>query len=79
VARAIGRPPPDYRTAIEAWLSAGGAHHTVLSSALGVEPLIDFAEIAGVELVLIDETSTAPGVRRELRWNEAYYDRARRP
>jgi L-arabinose isomerase len=79
VARAIWRPRPDYRTAIEAWLSAGGAHHTVLSTALGVEPLIDFAEIAGVELVLIDETSTAPGVRRELRWNEAYYDRARRP
>jgi len=79
VARAIWRPRPDYRTAVEAWLNAGGAHHTVLSRALGVEPLIDFAEIAGVELVLIDATSTAPGVRRELRWNEAYYDRARRP
>ena len=77
VARAIWRPRPDYRTAVEAWLRAGGAHHTVLTAALGPEPLIDLAEMAGVELLLIDETSTLPAIARELRWNQAYYHLAR--
>jgi len=77
VARAIWRPRPDYRTAVEAWLRAGGAHHTVLTAALGPEPLIDLAEMAGVELLLIDETSTLPAIGRELRWNQAYYHLAR--
>ena len=77
VARAIWRPRPDYRTAVEGWLRAGGAHHTVLTRALGPEPLIDLAEMVGVELVLIDEGSTLPALGRELRWNEAYYHLAR--
>ena len=77
VARAIWQPRPDYRTAVEAWLAAGGAHHTVLTRAVDAEPLVDFAEMAGVELVLIDETSTLPAVRRELKWNSAYYHLAR--
>ena len=62
VARAVWRPRPDFRTTVEAWLTAGGAHHTVLSRALDPEPLIDFAEMAGIELILIDETSTLRGV-----------------
>ena len=78
VARAIWRPRPDYRTAVEGWLRAGGAHHTVLTRALGPEPLIDLAEMVGVELLLIDEGSTLPAIPRELRWNEAYYHLARR-
>jgi L-arabinose isomerase len=77
VARAIWRPRPDYRTAVEGWLRAGGAHHTVLTRALGPEPLIDLAEMVGVELLLIDEGSTLPALHRELRWNEAYYHLAR--
>ena len=50
VARAVWRPRPDFRTTVEAWLTAGGAHHTVLSRALDPEPLVDFAEMAGIEL-----------------------------
>ncbi len=77
VARAVWKPRPDMRTAVEAWLAAGGAHHTVLSRALDAEPLTDFAEMAGIELLLIDETTTVPVFRRELRWNQAYHHLAR--
>jgi L-arabinose isomerase len=73
VARAVWQPRPDLRTAVEAWLIAGGAHHTVLSRAVGPEPLADFAEMAGIEFVLIDEETRVSAVQKELRWNAAYY------
>jgi L-arabinose isomerase len=53
VARALWRPRPDFFTAAESWLAAGGAHHTVLSFPLGVEAFADLAGIAGVEVVAI--------------------------
>ena len=37
------------------------------------EHLEDYAGMAGVELVLIDETTAIRGLQKELRWNEAYY------
>ncbi len=73
VARALWRPRPDFATAVEAWLLAGGAHHTVFSSALSLQTLTDFAEIAAVELVVIDEHTQLRQIRDELRWNEAFY------
>jgi L-arabinose isomerase len=73
VARAVWAPRPDLRTSTTAWLTAGGPHHTVLSTALRAEHLEDFAEMAGVELAFIDETTTARGFARELRWNNAYH------
>ena len=73
VARAVWRPRPDLATAAEAWLTAGGPHHTALTTALPVEPIEDFAEIADIELVSIDAATTVPTFRRELRWNQAYY------
>jgi L-arabinose isomerase len=73
VARAVWQPRPDLRTAVEGWLIAGGAHHTVLSRAVGPEPLADFAEMAGIEFVLIDEETRVSAVQKELRWNAAYY------
>jgi L-arabinose isomerase len=54
VARAVWQPRPDFTTAAEAWLVAGGSHHTVFTAALGLEAIADLAEIAGVELVSID-------------------------
>ena len=77
VARAVWRPRPDLRTSVEAWLTAGGAHHTALSRALGPEPLADLAEMAGIELLLIDETTTAAAFAMELRSNQAYHRLAR--
>jgi L-arabinose isomerase len=73
VARALWRPRPDLATAAAAWIYAGGAHHTGLSFDLTVEHLADFAEMAGMELVVIDGASTVRGIRQELRWNDLYY------
>jgi len=73
VARALWRPRPNLSTAAEAWLVAGGPHHTVLSDQIGTEILTDFAEIAGIELVLIDAETRMRDFARELRWNQAYY------
>lgn len=73
VARALWRPQPNLQTAAAAWIYAGGAHHTGLSFDLTVEHLSDFANIAGMELLVIDETTTLAGFRKELRWNELYY------
>jgi L-arabinose isomerase len=73
VARAVWEPAPDLRTSAETWIMAGGPHHTVLSTALGVEELDDLAELARTELVVIDADTTPRRFARELRWNQAYY------
>jgi L-arabinose isomerase len=73
VARALWRPKPDFATATEAWLRAGGPHHAVLCRAIGTEIFEDLAEIAGIELVVIDERARIRDVANELRWNQAYY------
>ncbi|MBO0867435.1 MAG: L-arabinose isomerase [Micromonosporaceae bacterium] len=73
VARAVWQPAPDFATATEAWLSAGGPHHTVLSTAVGADSLADLAQLADIELVHIDATTTAAGIAQALRWNAAHY------
>ena len=73
VARAVWKPAPDFATSAAAWLTAGAAHHTVLSTAVGVEAWEDFAEIARTELLVIDEDTTPRGFAREVKWNAAYY------
>jgi len=73
VARAVWEPRPDFTTSAEAWLTAGGAHHTVLSTAAGVEAFEVFAQIARTELLVIDETTTRRGFADQVRWNQVYY------
>jgi L-arabinose isomerase len=73
VACAVWKPAPSLATSAEAWLLAGGPHHTVLSTAVDVESLHDFATILGVELVHIDADTTIKAFSNELRWNNAYY------
>jgi L-arabinose isomerase len=77
VARAVWNARPDLRTAAEAWLIGGGAHHTVLTQAIDTEALADFAEMVGVEFLLIDENTKLPAFKNEVRWNQAYYRLAR--
>jgi L-arabinose isomerase len=77
VGRAVWKPRPDFATATEAWLTAGGSHHSVLSRAVGAEVIADFAEMAGCEFLLINGDTTIDGFKKELRWNEAYYHLAR--
>ncbi len=73
VARAVWRPHPNLRTAATAWILAGGAHHTGFSQVVTVEQLEDYAEIAGVEFVLIDEKTDIRSFKQNLRNNSIYY------
>ena len=73
VACAVWKPRPSLSTSAEAWLMAGAPHHTVLSKALGAEVLQDFAEMTGIEMLLIDADTTPRSFQRELRWNAAYH------
>jgi L-arabinose isomerase len=77
VARAVWEPKPDLATAAEAWLLAGGPHHTVFCRAIGTEAFADLAEIAGFELLVIDVDTRAGEFKKELRWNQAYFHLAR--
>jgi L-arabinose isomerase len=73
VARAVWEPAPDLATSAAAWLASGAAHHTVMDTAVPLEAWQDFARIAGIELALIDESTTLPRFEEALRWNAAYY------
>jgi L-arabinose isomerase len=75
VARALWIPLPDLETAAGAWILAGGAHHTGFSQALTPEHLEDFAEMSGVEFLLIDGSTTIRKFKKELSWNHTYYSR----
>ena len=73
VARAVWVCEPDFATAVEAWIHAGGAHHTAFSFDVSTAELEAFAEIAGVELVVIDRHTDLRGLRQTLRLGEVYY------
>lgn len=73
VARVLWHPKPSLKIAAAAWIYAGGAHHTGYSQALTMEHMADFAEIAGIELVRIDDETKLHTFRNELRWNDAAY------
>lgn len=73
VARVVWVPKPNLKIAAAAWILAGGAHHTSFSMALTTEHLEDFAEMAGIESVVIDESTEIRDFKKELRYNEAYY------
>ncbi|MBC6956012.1 MAG: L-arabinose isomerase [Chloroflexi bacterium] len=73
VARALWIPQPDLKLGAAAWIYAGGAHHTVFSQSLTAEYMADFAEIAGIEFVRIDSSTTLHAFKNELRWNEMYF------
>ncbi len=72
-ARALWLPRPDFKTATTAWILAGGAHHTGFSFSLTSQHLADFAEIAGLEFLLIDADTRLSGFKKEVQWNDAYY------
>ncbi|MGG7661715.1 L-arabinose isomerase [Dyadobacter sp. BHUBP1] len=73
VARVLWKPQPDMQTGCAAWIYAGGAHHTAFSQNLTTEYIETFAEMVGVELVVIDKNTTLRQLKNELRWSEAYY------
>lgn len=73
VARAVWKPLPDLKVGAAAWILGGGAHHTGFSMALTTAYMEDFAEIAGIEVVVIDADTTLRNFKEKLRWNEVYY------
>ncbi len=73
VARTLWKPQPDFATATAAWILAGGAHHTAYTRAVGAACLEDFAEMAGIEYLLIGPDTTVSGIKREIRWNDLYH------
>lgn len=73
VARAVWKPQPDFKTSAASWIYAGGSHHPVFSKSLNAEIMEDFAAIAGIEMVRIDNRSSVSDVRKELRNNEVFY------
>ena len=73
VATAFWTPQPDLRTGAEAWIIAGGAHHTAFTYDLTAEQMGDWAGAMGIEAVYIDENTTIRQLKNELRWNSIAY------
>ena len=73
VGHAVWKPQPDFATSAACWLTAGAAHHTVMTTAVGVDVFRDWAEIAGAELLVIDDSTTLREFQKEVRWNAAFY------
>ena len=73
VARAFWTPQPDLKTAAHAWILAGGTHHTAFSFSLTSEYFEDYAEIAGIEMLLINSETTISDFRDRIKFNDVYY------
>lgn len=73
VACALWEPKPDLATSAAAWILAGGAHHSGYSKDVTTEMLTDYAEMCGLETVVIDDETTISGLKKELKWNDLYY------
>ena len=73
VARVLLKPRPDLARAAECWIIAGGAHHTGYSRVVKTEWMRDWAEMAGIEFLLIGAKTEPEELRKEIRWNEIGY------
>jgi L-arabinose isomerase len=73
VARVLWKVKPSLTVGAAAWILAGGAHHTGYSQNLTAEYLEDFAEMAGIEYLLIDDETKLRTFKNELRYNEVAY------
>jgi L-arabinose isomerase len=73
VARVLWDAKPNLEVAATSWILAGGAHHTVYTQALTTEFLEDIADIAGIELLVIDDKTSIREFKDKINANEAYY------
>lgn len=73
VATAFWTPEPNLATGAEAWIYAGGAHHTAFSYDLTAEQMGDWAAAMGIEAVYIDKDTNIRSFRSDLRLGEVYY------
>jgi L-arabinose isomerase len=72
-ARALWKPQPSMEVGLQAWILAGGAHHTAYSQNLTTEYIEDLAEMFGVELVVIDKDTSIRQLKNELRWSDSAF------
>lgn len=70
VARVLWEPQPSLQQAAEAWITAGGSHHTCFSYQVTPEQLLDWADMAGIEAVLLDRDTSLLRLRQELQWSD---------
>jgi L-arabinose isomerase len=75
VATAFWTPQPSLAKGAEAWILAGGAHHTAFSYDLTVDQMIDWADAMGIESVVIDNNTDIRTLKNELRWNDLVYSK----
>ena len=73
VARAVWTCRPDFATAAEAWIYAGGAHHTVFSYDVATDHVVDLGAMAGIEVVVIDGDTRLRAFRDALRFSDVAY------
>ena len=73
VATAFWTPQPNLKVGTEAWILAGGAHHTAFSYDLTAEQMGDWAACMGIEAVYIDKDTTIRQFKNELLWNSVAY------
>ncbi|MFW6289290.1 MAG: L-arabinose isomerase, partial [Spirochaetota bacterium] len=71
VARVLWEARPSLKNAATCWILAGAAHHSGFSTSVTTEMLEIYAEMLGIEFLLIDNDTTVRGFKKDLRWNEA--------
>ncbi|MDO4621706.1 MAG: L-arabinose isomerase [Eubacteriales bacterium] len=64
VARVMYRHKPNFAIGTAAWCYAGGAHHSVVSTALNRSDIILFAKLTGTELITIGDDTTQEEIDR---------------
>ena len=77
VGRAVWEPRPSFPVAADAWLTAGAAHHTVMTTAVGIDVVERFATMMQAEFLLIDEHTTTRGFRDQLHGQQTWHRMAR--
>lgn len=73
VATAFWTPRPNLKTGAAAWILAGGAHHTVFTYDLTADQMVQWADMMGIESIVIDGRTDLRELKKELRWNNAVY------
>ena len=73
VATNFWTPQPDFYTGTEAWILAGGAHHTAFTYDLTAEQMGDWANAMGIEAVYIDKNTNIRDFKKDLMLGSVYY------
>ena len=73
VAKALWEPRPNLEISAAAWIQAGGAHHSTYTQGVTSDEIVDYAEMAGIEALVIGADTTVRAFKTELRHNAAYY------